>query len=56
MLVEVVEEVGLLRLVDGGEHVLGVEEVADDVHELDGTAHLRIRVAGHLLDDDVHEE
>ena len=34
MLVEVVEEVGLLGLVDGGEHVFRVKKHSDDVCQL----------------------
>ena len=54
--VEVVEEVRLFRLVDGGQHVLGVQQHPDDVGQLNSVAHFRIGVAVHLLDDHVHQE
>ena len=53
--VKVVEEVGLLRFVDAGEHVLRVEEGPNDAHELDGAAHLGVGVADHLLNYHVHQ-
>ncbi len=56
VLVEVVEEVRLLRLVDGSQHVLGVQQHPDDVSQLDSVAHFRIGVAIHLLDDYAHQE
>ena len=56
VLVEVVEEVRLLAFVNRRQHVLGVEEHPDDVRQLNGVAHFRVRVAVHLLDDHVHEE
>ncbi len=54
--VEVVEEVRLLWLVDGRQHVLGVQQHPDDVGQLDSVAHFRIGVAIHLLDDYAHQE
>ena len=53
--VKVVEEVGLLRFVDAGEHVLRVEERPNDAHELDGAPHLGVGVADHLLNYHVHQ-
>ena len=54
MFVEMVEEVSLLRLVDASQHVLGVQEGADDAHQLDRGPH--VCVADHALDDDVHQQ
>ena len=48
--VKVVEEIRLLLLVvDRAQHILGVQEVLDDVHQLDGATHLRVGIAGHLF-------
>ena len=49
-----IEEISLLRLVDAGQHVLGVQQGADDAHQLDRGAH--VCVADHALDDDVHQQ
>ena len=38
--VEVVEEVSLLRLVDTGQHILGVQQGSDDAHKLHRRAHV----------------
>ena len=54
MFVEMVEEVSLLRLVDAGQHVLGVQERPDDAHQLDRGSH--VCIADHALDDNVHQQ
>ena len=55
MFVEEVEKVGLLRLLGGCQHVLGVQESPDDPGQLDTVPHLGVVLARHLLDDHVHE-
>ena len=40
VLVEVVEEVSLLRLVDAGQHVLRVQQCPDYAHQLHSSAHV----------------
>ena len=54
--VEEGEELCLLGAVEGGHHVVGVDEDADDAGELDGAADLRVPVTHHLLHDQVHQQ
>ena len=56
VLVEIVQEIRLLRLVHRRQHVLRVQQHSDDVGQLNSVAHFRICVAVHLLDNYVHEE
>ena len=54
MFVEMIEEISLLRLVEAGQHVLGVQQGADDAHQLHGGPH--VCVADHALDYNVHQQ
>lgn len=42
--------------VSGGQHVLWVDERAEQTHQLHGAAQLRVRVTDHLLDHHVYQQ
>lgn len=50
VLVEVVEKVLLLRLIDGGQHILWIYQYPENPHQLNCPTKFRVRVADHLFD------
>lgn len=56
MLVEVVEEVRLFTLVDGGQHVFWVQQDAKHPHQLNCPTQLGVRVTDHLLNHHVQQQ
>ena len=54
--VEKVEKVRFFRLVGRCQHIFRIQKRPDDSGQLNSVAHFRIVIAGHLLNDDVHQQ